>query len=68
MLADRGFLTKRLQTYSQFGSDFIGHPNRAIPGIEMNTGIGTWSIYWCWIAIAGKMDNKVIVFCSYGGW
>ena len=39
VLADRGFFDKeRLQTYSQFGSDFIGHPNRATPGIEMNTG------------------------------
>lgn len=60
VLADRGFFDKeRLQTYSQFGSDFIGHPNRAIPGIEMNTGaLGHGLSIGVGMAIAGKMDNK----------
>ena len=39
VLADKGFFPKELlKTYSQFGSDFIGHPNNKIPGIEMNSG------------------------------
>ena len=40
VLADKGFFdTKELvDTFSQFGSKFIGHPNNEIDGIEMNSG------------------------------
>jgi transketolase len=39
ILADLGFYDKaELETFCQFGSRFIGHPNNKIPGIEMNTG------------------------------
>jgi transketolase len=39
ILADRGFFPKEeLRTFSQAGSRLIGHPNNAIPGIEVCTG------------------------------
>ncbi len=40
VLADRGFFdTKELvDSFSQFGSKFIGHPNNEIDGVEMNSG------------------------------
>ncbi|MBD2846479.1 transketolase [Paenibacillus sp. IB182496] len=39
VLADRGFFPKaELETFSQFGTRLIGHPNNKVPGIEMNTG------------------------------
>jgi transketolase len=39
VLADRGFFPKEdLLTYSQFKSNYIGHPNNKINGIEMNSG------------------------------
>ncbi|HZK27418.1 MAG TPA: transketolase [Thermoclostridium sp.] len=60
VLADSGFFNKEdLKTYSQFGSDFIGHPNRAIPGIEMNTGaLGHGLSIGVGMAMAAKMDKK----------
>ena len=39
ILADLGYFPKEeLETFSQFGSRLIGHPNNKVPGIEMNTG------------------------------
>jgi transketolase len=39
VLADRGFFAaESLSTLGQYGSDFIGHPTRKVPGIEQNTG------------------------------
>lgn len=39
VLADLGFFPKeKLQTFSAYGSPFIGHPTNKIPGIEVNTG------------------------------
>lgn len=39
ILADKGFFPKEeLETFSQFGTRLIGHPNNKVPGIEMNTG------------------------------
>lgn len=39
VLCDRGFFPKEeLLTYSQFKSNYIGHPNNKIHGIEMNSG------------------------------
>ena len=60
VLADKGFFDKEeLKNYSQFGSDLIGHPNRAIPGIEMNTGaLGHGLSIGVGMALAGKMDKK----------
>jgi transketolase len=39
ILADRGYFPEEeLKTYGVFGSRFIGHPTRKIPGIEICTG------------------------------
>lgn len=39
ILADLGFFPKKeLQSFGQFGSRLIGHPNNKVPGVEMNTG------------------------------
>ena len=38
-LADRGFFPKEeLKTFSMAGSRIIGHPNNAVPGVEVCTG------------------------------
>lgn len=61
VLADRGFFSKEeLQnTYAQFGSPFIGHPNNQLPGIEMNSGsLGHGVSAAVGIALAGKMDGR----------
>ena len=39
VLADRGFFPKEeLETFSRYGSKYIGHPNNKVNGIEMNSG------------------------------
>lgn len=40
VLAAKGFFEteKVINDFSQFGTQFIGHPNNKLPGIEMNTG------------------------------
>ena len=60
VLADKGFFPKEdLETYSQFGSKYIGHPNNKINGIEMNTGsLGHGLSVGVGMALAGKMDEK----------
>ena len=60
VLADKGFFPKELlKTYSQFGSDFIGHPNNKIPGIEMNSGsLGHGLSVGVGMAIAEKRDGS----------
>lgn len=60
VLADKGFFPKELlKTYSQFGSDFIGHPNNKISGIEMNSGsLGHGLSVGVGMAIAEKRDGS----------
>ncbi len=60
ILADRGFFPKEdLETFSQFGSKYIGHPNNKVNGIEMNSGsLGHGLSVSVGMAIAGKMDKK----------
>ena len=61
VLADRGFFdTKELvDTFSQFGSKFIGHPNNEIDGIEMNSGsLGHGLPVSVGIALACKKDRR----------
>ncbi|MCR8630522.1 transketolase [Paenibacillus radicis (ex Xue et al. 2023)] len=60
ILADKGFFPKEeLQTFSQFGSRLIGHPNNKIPGVEMNTGaLGHGLSVAVGMGLAGKMDGK----------
>lgn len=59
-LADCGFFPKEeLKTFCQFGTRLIGHPNRDVPGIEMNTGaLGHGLSCGCGMAKAGKLDHK----------
>lgn len=60
VLADNGFFPKEdLETFSQFGSNYIGHPYNKINGIEMNSGsLGHGLSVGVGMAIAGKMDKK----------
>ena len=61
VLADKGFFdTKELvNSFSQFGSKFIGHPNNEIAGIEMNSGsLGHGLPVSVGIALACKKDNR----------
>ena len=59
VLCDKGFFPKTdLETFSQFGSNYIGHPNNKINGIEMNSGsLGHGLSIGVGMAIAAKMDN-----------
>lgn len=48
-----------IATFSKFGSQFIGHPNNKLPGIEMNSGsLGHGLPVSVGMALAGKMDKK----------
>jgi len=69
ILADKGFFPKEeLETFSQFGTRLIGHPNNKVPGIEMNTGaLGHGLAISVGMALAAKKDNKSYkVFCLMG--
>lgn len=59
VLADRGFFPKEeLETLCRYGSPFVGHPTRKVPGIEMNTGALGHGLSICvGMALAGKMDD-----------
>ncbi|MBS4208114.1 transketolase [Bacillus sp. FJAT-50079] len=60
VLADKGFFPKEeLETFSQFNSRLIGHPNNEVPGVEMNTGaLGHGLSISVGMALAAKMDGK----------
>ena len=61
VLADKGFFDTQtvIDTFSQFGSKFIGHPNNELDGIEMNSGSLGHGLPVCLgIAIAAKKDNR----------
>lgn len=71
ILADLGFLdAAELDTFCQFGSRLIGHPEIEIPGIEMNTGsLGHGLGGACGMALGGKLDEapyKVYVLVGDG--
>ena len=59
VLCDRGFFPKTdLETFSQYGSKYIGHPNNKVNGVEMNSGsLGHGLSVGVGMALAGKMDN-----------
>ncbi|HHX36526.1 MAG TPA: transketolase [Clostridiaceae bacterium] len=60
VLAEMGFIDKEelLNTFSKFGSKFIGHPNNEVPGIEMNSGsLGHGLPVAVGMALAGKRDK-----------
>jgi transketolase len=60
VLADKGFFPpEELETMEQYGSHFIGHPTRHVPGIEHNTGsLGHGLATAVGLALAGKKDNR----------
>lgn len=60
VLADKGYLREdELETFSQYGSRLIGHPNNKVPGVEMNTGsLGHGLSISVGIALAAKLDSK----------
>ncbi len=61
VLADKGFFDtdELINTFSQFGSKFIGHPNNEIDGIEMNSGsLGHGLPVSVGMALACRMDKK----------
>lgn len=61
VLAKKGFfpIQEVIDTFSKFGSKFIGHPNNKLPGIEMNSGSLGHGLPVCvGMALAGKMNKK----------
>lgn len=60
VLADKGFFPPDdLATLNQYGSPFIGHPTRKVPGIEQNTGaLGHGLSVAVGMALAGKLDGR----------
>lgn len=69
ILADRGFFpVEELETFSQFGTRLIGHPNNEVPGIEMNTGaLGHGLSISVGMALASKRNGQDYrVFCLMG--
>jgi transketolase len=59
VLADRGFFpVSALDDLCQYGSHFVGHPTRKIPGVEQNTGALGHGLSFCvGLAIAAKLDR-----------
>ncbi len=59
VLAEKGFFpAEALDSIEQFGSDFIGHPTRDVPGIEQNTGsLGHGLSISVGLALAAKKDG-----------
>lgn len=61
VLAEKGFIDRDelFNGYNRFGSQFIGHPNNKINGIEMNSGSLGHGLPVCiGMAKAAKMDKK----------
>jgi transketolase len=60
VLADRGFFPlQELDTLCRYGSPFIGHPTRSVPGIEQNTGaLGHGLAVAVGMALAAKLDRR----------
>lgn len=61
VLAKKGFFDIKdvIAEFSKFGSQFIGHPNNKLPGIEMNSGsLGHGLPVSVGMALAGKMDEN----------
>ena len=61
VLAAKGFLDidDVIAKFSRFGSQYIGHPNNKLPGIEINSGSLGHGLPVCvGMAIASKMDGK----------
>lgn len=60
VLGEKGYFDKQeaIETFSKFGTRFIGHPNTAVPGIEINSGsLGHGIPIGVGMALAAKMDG-----------
>jgi len=59
VLADRGFFPESdLETLCRYGSPYVGHPTRKIPGIEHNTGaLGHGLAFSVGVALGAKKDR-----------
>jgi len=71
VLADLGFFPDAsLETLCQYGSHFVGHPTRKIPGVEQNTGALGHGLSICvGLALAAQMDrtgNRVVTLLGDG--
>lgn len=61
VLAKKGFLDVKevIEQFSKFGSNYLGHPNNKLPGIEMNSGSLGHGLPVCvGMALAAKMDGR----------
>jgi transketolase len=58
VLADLGFFAdSELETLCQYGSHFVGHPTRKVPGVEQNTGALGHGLPICvGMALAAQLD------------
>lgn len=72
VLGDLGYFSKQeaIETFSRYGSKFIGHPNTEVPGIELNSGsLGHGISVGVGMALAAKMnklDYRTYVVCGDG--
>lgn len=60
VLAEKGFFPYETyrDSFSRYGSEFIGHPHNSLPGVEMNSGsLGHGLPVCAGMALAGKMDK-----------
>lgn len=63
VLAAKGFfpIEQVISEFSKFGSQFIGHPNNKLPGIEMNSGSLGHGLPVCvGMALAEKMNGSSV--------
>ena len=60
VLVYQGFFPEsELETLCRFGSHFIGHPTRKVPGVEQKTGaLGHGLSLSVGTALAAKLDNR----------
>lgn len=61
VLGEKGYydVKEAIETFSQFGSRFIGHPNTDVPGIELNSGsLGHGLSVGVGMALAAKMSRR----------
>jgi transketolase len=60
VLSEKGFFDYETykNSFSRYGSEFIGHPHNTLPGVEMNSGsLGHGLPVSVGMALAGKMDQ-----------
>lgn len=61
VLGEKGYFDIReaVDTFSQFGSRFIGHPNTEVQGVELNSGsLGHGLSVGVGMALAARMNHK----------